>query len=266
MRNIKLIIEYDGTNYSGWQIQPYCKTIQGIIQDKLSIITKSPIKLTGSGRTDSGVHAIGQTANFKTESRMTSDQFQMALNSLLPNDIVIRHVGEVNENFNARYNAKLRTYRYTILNEKTSSAFLRNYTYLFPHDLDINAMNEACKFLIGTHDFVSFATTGDPVKNTVRIVTRAEVSIPESSGFDGRFTIQEFWSDRRMIHFEIQANGFLRCMVRAITGTLVEIGRGKIKPEEMASILLAKDRNAAGPSLPAKGLCLINVSYKDFVK
>lgn len=256
MRNIKLVIEYDGTNYHGWQVQPELRTIQGVIQSKLSTITKADTEVIGSGRTDAGVHALGQAANFKTDSRMTPDEFKAALNSVLPRDIVIRHVREVEDDFHARYSAISRTYRYTILNEKTPSAFLWRYIHLVSDSIDVDGMAEACKLLLGTHDFSSFASAGDPVKSFVRAVSDA--SIERST-----FSIQHPVSGVRcrLIHFHIEASGFLRCMVRAIAGTLLEVGRGRIPPERMSEILEAKDRSAAGPSLPAKGLCLIKVDY-----
>ena len=176
MRNIKLTIEYDGTNYHGWQVQPGLETIQGIIQSKLSTIIKTDVILHGAGRTDAGVHALCQVANFKTDSRMTQEQFKLALGSVLPRDIVISHVQEVADDFHARYSAKKRTYVYTILNEATPSAFLRNYTYMVNQQLDVESMAEACNLLLGTHDFSSFASTGDSVKSYTRTVMDAKRS------------------------------------------------------------------------------------------
>ena len=259
---MRLTIEYDGTDYHGWQIQPGLRTIQGTIQNKLCIITKSPIRLIGAGRTDSGVHAMGQVANFKTDSRMLPEEFKRALNSTLPRDIIIRQVEAVSDDFNARYSAKKRIYKYTILNESTSSPFLRNYTYLVPQAIDMGKMNIACQELLGSHDFSSFASTGDPVQNFVRTVTGAKVYRHEYAANDERFAMKEFSAGRDLIHFEIEANAFLRCMVRAIAGTLLDIGKGKIPPARMADIIAAKDRASAGPSLPARGLCLMRVVYQ----
>ena len=254
MRNIKLIIEYDGTNYHGWQIQPGLETIQGVLQARLSMITKAGVALSGAGRTDAGVHALGQVANFKTDSRMTPEEFKLALNSVLPKDIVIRHVQEVEADFHARFSATSRTYIYTILNEVTSSAFLRNITYRVPQQIDVDSMSDACKALLGTHDFSSFASTGDPVRSFVRTVTNAEI-------LDAGCLMLFSCTEHRLIHFRIEATGFLRCMVRAIAGTLLEIGKGKISVEKMRDIIDAKDRSVAGPNLPAKGLCLVKVEY-----
>jgi len=268
MRNIKLVIEYDGTEYHGWQLQPEMRTIQGEIESRLSMITKTKVPIVGAGRTDAGVHALGQTANFLTESKMTPDEFKVALNSVLPEDIVIKNAQEVDEDFNSRYTAIGRTYRYTILNDTTPSAFLRNYAYMFPRPIDIDSMAEACKSLLGTHDFSSFASTGDAVKSYIRIVENARIEIKETSESDNIFCEHPseqsdsiFCEQHRLIHFQIQANAFLRCMVRAIIGTLLEIGKGKIPADRMWEVINAKDRSAAGPCLPARGLCLMKVDY-----
>lgn len=257
MRNIKLIIEYDGTNYCGWQIQPGCDTIQGILESVLFKITKSKVDVIGAGRTDAGVHAVGQVANFKTESKMTPNEFKLALNSLLPRDIVINYAEEVDKSFHSRFDAISRTYNYTILNSDTPSVFLRNYVYLFSKPIDIDIMNEACKYLIGTYDFSSFASLGDPIHSPTRTVIFAEWHLlpidPSIFGYE---------SKQRLIRFYIKANAFLRGMVRAIVGTLLDVGTGKIQPEKVKEILELKDRTKAGPSLPAKGLCLANVEYQ----
>lgn len=258
MRNIKLTIEYDGTNYCGWQIQPGRDTIQGILESTLSKITKSEVDVIGAGRTDAGVHALGQVANFRTESRMTPNEFRLALNSLLPGDIVIKHVEVVDGNFHSRFDATSRTYHYTILNADTPSAFLRNYVYKFPKPIDIDVMNIACKYLIGTHDFSSYASLSDSVRSPIRTVTFAEWTLLDSSS-----SVLGYERVYSLIRFRIEANAFLRGMVRAITGTLLEVGIGKIYPEKVKEILEAKDRTIAGASLPAKGLCLVSVVYPE---
>ncbi|MGB9594735.1 MAG: tRNA pseudouridine(38-40) synthase TruA [Candidatus Poribacteria bacterium] len=257
MRNIKLTIEYDGTNYYGWQIQPKSNTIQGTLEFTLSKITKSKVDVIGAGRTDAGVHAVGQVANFKTESKMTPNEFKLALNSLLPHDIVINYAEEADESFHSRFDAISRTYHYTILNADTSSAFLRNYVYLFQRPIDIDTMNEACKYLIGTHDFSSFASLGDSIHSSIRTVSLAEWRLLNIDS-----SIFGYESKHRLIRFYIKANAFLRGMVRAIVGTLLDVGTGKIQPEEVKEILELKDRTKAGSSLPAKGLCLVNVEYQ----
>jgi tRNA pseudouridine38-40 synthase len=245
MRNIKLLIEYDGTNYQGWQVQPKGPTIQGILEEKIGLLTGESVQLFGSGRTDSGVHALGQVAHFKTQSRMDIRTIQRALNSLLPPDIVIQKVEEVDEGFHARKHSKSKVYEYRILNRNLRSAFQRDYVWNIPQKLDLEAMREATRFLIGEHDFSSFRSTGSPTRTTIRRVIQAE------------------WKKGRggLICFEIEANGFLKQMVRAIVGTLVEVGKGRIGSEAFRKILDSKDRKKAGPTAPAHGLFLKEVKY-----
>jgi len=245
MRNIKLLIEYDGTNYKGWQVQPEGLTVQGIIEEKLGLITGEAVHLIGSGRTDSGVHALGQVASFKTRSQLDVRSIQRALNSLLPPDIVIQKVEEVEEGFHARKQSKSKVYEYRILNRNIRSAFHREYAWHIPQTLDLEEMRKATRMLIGEHDFSSFRSVGSPTRTAIRRVTRAE------------------WRKGRegFIRFEIEANGFLKQMVRALVGTLVETGKGKIDSEEFRKILNSKDRKKAGPTAPAHGLFLKEVKY-----
>lgn len=245
MRNIKLIIEYDGTNYLGWQIQPKGETIQGVIEDKLKRITGEDVHLIGSGRTDSGVHALSQVANFKTNSQIDISSLQRALNSLLPKDIVIKKVEEVDLNFNARKDAKSKVYEYRILNQEIPSVFLRAYAWHVPYKLNWSEIKKATKTIIGEHDFSSFRSSGSNVKNNVRKILKAEWNKTQ----DG------------LILFEVEANGFLKQMVRSIVGTLIEVGRGKIDAQEFKNILESKDRRKAGPTAPAYGLFLKEVKY-----
>jgi len=245
MRNIKLLIEYDGTNYQGWQVQPKGPTIQGMIEGKLGLITGERVPLIGSGRTDSGVHALGQVAHFKTQSRMDIRSMQRALNSLLPSDIVIQKIEEVEEDFHARKHSKSKVYEYQILNRNLRSAFQRGYVWHIPQELNLKEMEKATQCLIGEHDFSSFRSVGSLTRTTIRMVIRAE------------------WKKGRngLICFEIEANGFLKQMVRAIVGTLIEVGKGKISSEEFQKILESKDRKKAGPTAPAHGLFLKEVKY-----
>jgi len=245
MRNIKLLIEYDGTNYQGWQVQPKGPTIQGVLEEKIGLLTGEPVQLFGSGRTDSGVHALGQVAHFKTQNRMDIRTIQRALNSLLPHDIVIQKVEEVDEGFHARKHSKSKVYEYRILNRNLRSAFHRGYVWYIPQKLNLTEMKKATQSLIGEHDFSSFRSVGTPTRTAVRRVIRAEWK----RGRDG------------LIHFEIEANGFLKQMVRAIIGTLVEIGKGRMKATEIRKILNSKDRKKAGPTAPAQGLFLKEVKY-----
>jgi tRNA pseudouridine38-40 synthase len=245
MRNIKLLIEYDGTNYRGWQVQPKGPTIQGILEEKLSLLTGERIRLSGSGRTDSGVHALGQVAHFRTQREMDIRTIQRALNSLLPPDIIIQRVEEVDEDFHARKHSKSKVYEYRILNRNLRSVFHRGYVWHIPQKLNLTEMKKATQDLVGEHDFSAFRTVGSPTRTTVRRVIRAEWK----RGRDG------------LIRFEIEANGFLKQMVRSIVGTLVEIGRGKIRASDFRKIMNSEDRKEAGPTAPAQGLFLKEVKY-----
>jgi tRNA pseudouridine38-40 synthase len=245
MRTIKLTIEYDGTNYIGWQVQSRGSTIQGMIEEKVAFLTGEKVHLIGSGRTDAGAHAIAQVAHFKTSSRLDVNSIRRALNSLLPSDIAIRKVEETDESFHARKGAKSKIYEYRILNEDIRSAFHRFYAWHVPHKLDLREMKQATHVLVGEHDFSSFRSVGTPNRSTIRRVIRAEWK----KGRDG------------ILRFEIEANGFLKQMVRAIVGTLVEIGKGRISFEEFQRILESKDRKKAGPTAPARGLFLKEVKY-----
>ena len=245
MRNIKLVIEYDGTNYLGWQVQAKGLTVQGTIEEKLALLTGETVHLLGSGRTDAGAHALGQVANFKTKSRMEVQTFQKALNSLLPSDIAIINIEEVDEEFNARRSAKSKIYEYRILNQEIRSVFRREYAWHIPQRLNLREMKKASQILSGERDFSSFRSVGTPTKTAIRKVFRAE------------------WKRDRegLLRFEIEATGFLKQMVRAIVGTLVEVGKGKISVGEFREILESKDRGKAGPTAPANGLFLKEVKY-----
>lgn len=251
MRNIKITIEYDGTNYKGWQIQQARpgeigteKTIQGVIERVLSGILQDEIRIIGAGRTDAGVHALGQVANFKTKSKMPMAVMQRALNALLPKDIVIVDIEEVHPDFNARYDARSKTYRYQILNRDYSTAFDRLYQYHFPYKLDVRLMAREARILVGRKDFKSFQAADKRERMSVRNIRRISIR-----------------KDGPAINIDIEANGFLYNMVRNIVGTLIEIGRGKFAPGSMKRILRARDRTLAGPTAPAKGLCLVRVRY-----
>jgi len=245
MRNIKLLIEYDGTNYRGWQVQPEGLTVQGMLEEKLALITGEAVHLIGSGRTDSGVHAFGQVASFKTKSQLDVHSIQRALNSLLPPDIVIQRAEEVEEDFHARKQSKSKVYEYRILNRNLRSAFHHKYAWHLPQKLDLEEMREATRMLIGEHDFSSFRSVGSPTRTAIRRVIRAEWK----KGQDG------------FIRFEVEANGFLKQMVRALVGTLVEVGKGKIDSEGFRKILDFRNRKEAGPTAPARGLFLKEVKY-----
>jgi tRNA pseudouridine38-40 synthase len=245
LKNFKLIIEYDGTGYCGWQIQPNGPSIQQTIEKALRTMTRQKITLIGSGRTDAGVHALGQTAHFTCESTITAQAFLNGLNSLLPGDIVIRQCSEVDPFFHARYHVRSKTYRYRIRNHPVPAAIGRQYEWWIRKPLDVAAMQSAARHLVGRKDFKAFEGTGSPRAHTIRTVSAASIR-PET---DGR------------IVFEIKADGFLRYMVRNIVGTLAAVGTGALVPDDMISILDSRDRSRAGPTAPASGLCLIEVVY-----
>ena len=244
MRNIKLIIEYDGKGFNGWQKQPNKLNIQGEIERAIEEITGESIDLIASGRTDAGVHSLGQTANFKTESKIPIEKIPIAINSKLKQSIIIKSAEEVDERFHSRYNVKSKKYRYTINNSKYGSAIYRNVEYHFPIKLNIENMQKAAKYFEGEHDFKAFKASGTSSKSSVRKIYKAEVIKNE---------------DR--IYIELTGNGFLYNMVRIIYGTLLDVGSGKIAPEEIKNIIETKDRKLAGKTLPPQGLCLVEVNY-----
>ena len=244
MRNIKLIIEYDGKGFNGWQKQPDKLNIQGEIERAISEITGEQIELIASGRTDRGVHSLGQTANFKTNSNIPIEKFPIAINSKLKNSIIIKSAEEVDEKFHSRYSVKSKTYRYTINNSKYGSAIYRNIEFHFSQKLDVNKMKQACKYFEGEHDFKAFKASGTSSKSSVREIYDAKV-----------------WRDNDRVMIELTGNGFLYNMVRIIAGTLVDVGIGKIEAKDVAKIIESKDRSLAGKTLPATGLCLVKVDY-----
>ena len=244
MRNIKLTIEYEGTNYSGWQSQRNHResTIEKTIEKVLRKVLQEKVKLIGSGRTDAGVHAKAQVANFKTRSRIELTKLRNALNGITPRDIVVTKIQEVSSGFHARYSAKSKLYRYTILNRKYPNAHLRNFVYFYSSPLDVNLMRSKSKILLGKNDFKSFQASGKKIKDSHRTIKRIEVKKR------GDF-----------IYIDIEADGFLYKMVRNIVGTLIEIGRGR--QIDLKNILHLRKRELAGPTAPAWGLCLIKVRY-----
>lgn len=247
-RRIKLTLAYDGTNYNGWQLQIRprgVRTIQGVLEEKLRILTQEDIKVVASGRTDAGVHALGQVVHFDTTSTIPVERFPQALLSLLPLDIVPLKAEEVDDSFHARYSARWKTYRYTFDTASMPHVFWRRYAYHYPYPLDRSAMAQAAEYLLGQHDFRSFCASGSSVKDYVRTITACE-----------------FKTEGRLLMLDITGDGFLYNMIRIICGTLLEIGRGKLKPEAMKKIIAAQDRNAAGPTAPAHGLCLLEVGYE----
>ncbi|MFP4572647.1 MAG: tRNA pseudouridine(38-40) synthase TruA [Desulfobacterales bacterium] len=246
MKNFKLTIEYDGTDFNGWQIQKTGRTVQGAIEAALNVMTRQKIRVTGSGRTDAGVHALGQTAHFKCNTRLAAKDFFSGLNSLLPADIVIHACEQASAEFHAQYNARRKTYHYNILNRPMAAAVGRQYAWHIQNPLDTESMQQAADSLVGTHDFSAFENTGSPRSDSVRTVYSASFIKP---------------ADDENICFEISANGFLRYMVRNIVGTLVLVGHSKITPHEFAAVKNCLDRSRAGPTAPPHGLFLMSVTY-----
>lgn len=244
LKNFKLLIEYDGTNYHGWQIQPVDSSIQNEIQKILNIITRQNIVITGSGRTDAGVHATGQVAHFTCNTSIPPEKFHDALNKMLPKDIVIRECTYAEPDFHARYSAKKKTYHYRILNSKIPVAINRDYVWHIIKPLNINSMQQAADFLIGEKDFKAFEGVGSPRKSTVRTIYTAKLSQEDD-----------------VITFIVTGSGFLKFMVRNIIGTLVDVGSGKLTPDAFRKILLSRDRDAAGITAPPQGLFLKHVDY-----
>ena len=243
MRNIKIVTQYNGQNYCGWQKQPNSLGIQGTIEKAIYEITKENVKITGSGRTDAGVHALGQVANFKIESSIPADRIPSALNAKLPKDISIIDCVEVDDEFHARYSAKGKTYRYLIHNSDYRSPIYKDISYHVKYELDFERMIKEAKHLIGEHDFKGFMSSGSSVVDTVRTI------------YDVRLEKNE-----NLIVFEVEGNGFLYNMVRIIVGTLVDIGRGRID-ESLEDIIASKDRGRCGHTAPAHGLFLKKVDY-----
>ena len=264
MCNLKLTIEYDGTNYCGWQIQRsqghkvtksqghQVTSIQEVLEKTLQKILQEKVKLVASGRTDSGVHAFAQVANFKINSCISPDKLQRALNGLLPKDIAVKKIETVDLDFHSRYSAKSKTYRYIILNAPQRSAFLKDSAYFYAYPLDLSLMRKEAKCLLGRHDFKSFCASGSKVKSTVRTIKQLAIN---------KLNSEHRTPNTELIYIDIEADGFLYNMVRNIAGTLIEIGRGKLPKGSLRNILVAKNRKLAGPTAPALGLTLLEVKY-----
>ncbi|MGL5651533.1 MAG: tRNA pseudouridine(38-40) synthase TruA [Paraclostridium sp.] len=245
MRNIKMTIEYDGSRYKGFQrLKDNDNTIQGKIEDVLSKMADEKIEIIGSGRTDMGVHAYNQVANFKTNSNLSVKKINDYLNNYLPEDIVIKTVEEVDERFHSRYNVKQKVYLYKINNSKTQDVFLRKYSTYIEKPLDIELMKKASEYLVGEHDFTSFASSKSKKKSNVREIHSITIN-----------------KNKDMIDIFVEGNGFLYNMVRIIAGALIEVGLNKKTPEDIKLMLDAKDRSKSSDTAPAKGLYLYSVKY-----
>ena len=246
-RNIRLLLEYDGTHYHGWQRQAEALTIQQVLEESLQRLTGEKTALIGSGRTDAGVHARGQVANFRTESPIPLQAFHKGMNSLLPKDIAVLEALEAEPSFHARKSARAKTYEYRILNRPTRSPLARHYAWWIDPPLDLTAMAGASAVLPGEHDFTAFRASGSDNLNPVRRVLTAEWR-DDSGGW---------------LSFTITATGFLRGMVRSLVGTLAEVGRGKAPPAILAELLTNRARHLAGPTAPPQGLYLVEVFYEN---
>jgi tRNA pseudouridine38-40 synthase len=253
VRNVLITIEYDGSGFHGWQIQPHRRTVQGELEQTLSSICGETIRLHGTSRTDAGVHAYGQTAHFTGNFRIPAERIPIAANNLL-RDIRICGAEERSENFHARYDAVGKTYCYRIRVGKQPDIFVRNYRYLLNEALNTSKMEEASKHLIGTCDFMSFQASGSAIReSTVRTLYDFVIEKNEMADSRGRLATE--------ISLRVRGNGFLYNMVRIIAGTLVEVGQGRKRPEDMEDIINGKDRRAAGHTAPPGGLYLEKVHF-----
>ncbi|MDY0039758.1 MAG: tRNA pseudouridine(38-40) synthase TruA [Desulforhabdus sp.] len=246
-RNFRLVLEYDGASYHGWQRQHGVLTIQEVLESRLEIMLRSSIRVKASGRTDAGVHAEGQVVNFYSNTRLQAMEIQRGLNSLLPPDIVVLHAKEVPHSFHARFSASSKTYQYRILNRTVPSALERKFAWHIRRSLSISPMRQCLNLIVGTHDFSAFMAAGSSVKSTERCLFRAELN----------------QSDPDRMIFVFEANGFLRHMVRNLVGTLVDVGKEVLSPDTFAEILASKDRRRAGITAPAHGLYLKSVQYQE---
>lgn len=245
MRNIRFVVQYEGTRYQGWQRQESSgNTIQGKLEALISRMCGEPIEIQGSGRTDAGVHAMGQVANFHTSSLMSVEEMQTYMNQYLPEDIAVVAISEAAPRFHSRLNASGKCYRYQVINSTVPDVFRRRYALEEGCPLDVEAMRQAAALLCGEHDFKSFTSAKKGKKSTVRRIDSIEI---EQQG--------------SLITFTFQGNGFLYHMVRILMGTLLEVGRGERSPESMSKVLQAKNREMAGALVPAKGLTLVEVFY-----
>lgn len=246
MKRIKLTIAYDGTNYCGWQVQPNGITVEEVINKKLSKLTGEDIVVIGASRTDSGVHALGNVAVFDTNTTIPPERISHALNQKLPEDIHIMSSEEVPSDFHPRYRNCKKTYEYNIINTRTTIPTKRLTNYFVSYELNMEDMKKAATYLVGEHDFASFCNIRTNVEDTIRTITNLEITSHENE-----------------IKISITGTGFLYNMVRIIVGTLVRVGRGYYKPEEVENILAAKDRKAAGVTAPPQGLILVRIAYDE---
>jgi tRNA pseudouridine38-40 synthase len=254
-RTIKLTIAYDGTDFAGWQRQARERTVQAVLEDALAPIEKGAVTVIGAGRTDAGVHAAGQVASVAVQSAIARDELLRALNATLPDDVRVLAVDDVPSTFNARFDARRKTYHYWIWNGPAVPPALRRYVWHIPQPIALDDLARAANVIVGEHDFAAFQAAGSDVKTTVRRILSASVREIDTS------TLIPIASAGRLMRYEVTGTGFLRHMVRKLAGTLVDIGRGRRSVEEMESILRSRDRGEASATAPPHGLVLWKVDY-----
>ena len=245
MPSFRLTLEYDGADFQGWQVQPGGRTVQGALEQAIGRVTSKRVRVIGAGRTDAGVHAEGQVASVRVETNLAPAALRHALNGVLPADVAVSEALVVPEEFDACRDARGKLYRYSIWNSAILSPLRRRRSLPLRRPLDLAAVGEAARLLVGTHDFASFQSSGSQVKTTVRTLTRCE-AVGEVPG---------------LVEIFVEGSGFLRHMVRTLAGTLIEVGSGRRAPDSLPGILAARDRARAGPTAPALGLTLVRVNY-----
>ena len=249
--NFKLLIQYDGTDFHGWQVQENQRTVQGELERTLSLLEDAEVHVAGSGRTDAGVHAEGQVANVRLNRLFTPDKLRVAINGNLGRDVRILNVEKASDDFHARFSVKVKTYVYRVVNAPVMSPFWLRYAHHESRPLDVGKMNDAARLFLGEHDWTAFSAARSDVENRVRTIKE--------------FTVESFWDARAnatIIEFRISANGFLRYMVRSIVGTMLEVGRGEKDSDIILTAIIGGNRELAGNTAPANGLTLLKVGYE----
>jgi len=265
LRNLKVILSYDGSEFSGWQVQPDAVTVQGTLASAIGRITGEKVLPQGSGRTDAGVHALGQVMTFVTESSVPTENFLEALNDILPPAVRVLEVSEAPPEFHARHSARAKTYRYRVYRKAICPPFLARYVWHYPYPLDEAAMTRAAALVVGEHDFTSFAAV-DPQKRANQEgheqIRREEESTVSTADSNVRRIFSSAWERAgEEFVYTVRGSGFLHHMVRNLVGTFIVVGKGTLQVEDLTRVLAARNRSAAGPTAPACGLYLVNVEY-----